>query len=199
MWTRFFPAVEQARRLALGDGTTGGGGVIGEVVQVVSDFNFNASDSDAYPTSFFYDRALGGGASYLVAPYPLAAATLFFRGAQPDAIKVVGQVDDERTGVDLQASMIMSFPPTGNVPPALDPNNTLENTAKLPGAGMAICSYGFLGDSRPLSYHGQTYTEGSWTRTNRGGNRLSLSLAGRFRASQGCRWICLSQQCGIHV
>jgi len=147
MWTRFFPAVEQARRLALGDGTTGGGGVIGEVVQVVSDFNFNASDSDAYPTSFFYDRALGGGASYLVAPYPLAAATLFFRGAQPGAIKVVGQVDDERTGVDLQASMIMSFPPTGNVPPALDPNNTLENTAKLPGAGMAICSYGFLGES----------------------------------------------------
>lgn len=131
MWTRFFPAVEQARRLAFGDGK-GEGGVIGEVVSVITEFNFNASDSDEYPTSFFYNRKLGGGASYLVAPYPFAAATLFFGGVEPDSIKAVGQVD-EKTGVDLQGSLIMSFPPTSNTPPALDPDNKTENTAKLPG------------------------------------------------------------------
>ena len=131
MWTRFFPAVEQARRLVFGNGNDVQG-VIGEVVSVISEFNFNASDSEEYPTSFFYNRKLGGGASYLAGPYPFAAATLFFGGAQPDTIKAVGQVD-ATTGVDLQAAVIMSFPPTGSVPPALDPNNTLENTAKLPG------------------------------------------------------------------
>ena len=131
MWTRFFPAVEQARRLVFGN-KEGQGGVIGEVVKVISEFNFNASDSDDYPTSFFYNRKLGGGASYLVAPYPFAAATLFFGGAEPDKIKAVGQVD-EKTGVDLQGALMMTFPPTSNVPPALDPNNKDENTAKLPG------------------------------------------------------------------
>jgi predicted dehydrogenase len=131
MWTRFFPAVEQARRLVFGNGTDSQG-VIGEVVAVITEFNFNASDSEEYPTSFFYNRKLGGGASYLAGAYPFAAATLFFGGAQPDTIKAVGQVD-EKTGVDLQAAVIMTFPPTSNVPPALDPDQTLENTPKLPG------------------------------------------------------------------
>lgn len=133
MWTRFFPAVEQARRLAFGDGKESG--VLGEVVQVMSEFNFNASDSDEYPTSFFYNRKLGGGASYLVGPYPMAISTLFFNGAEPDCIKVVGQ-KDERTGVDIQAACTMTFPPTSDLPPALDPNNKDENTAKLPGYVM---------------------------------------------------------------
>lgn len=130
MWTRFFPAVEQARRLAFGDGKQKG--VIGEVVSVITEFNFNASDGDPYPDSFFYQRKLGGGVTYLVAPYPFAAATLFFRGSMPDEIKAVGQVD-EKTGVDLQGALVMTFPPTGKVPPALDPERTNENTAKLPG------------------------------------------------------------------
>jgi dihydrodiol dehydrogenase / D-xylose 1-dehydrogenase (NADP) len=130
MWTRFFPAVEQARRLALGDGKDEG--VIGEIVSVITEFNFNASDSDPYPGSFFYNRKLGGGVTYLVAPYPFAAATLFFPGSEPENIRVVGQVD-EKTGVDLQGALVMTFPPTSNVPPALDPDNKSENTAKLPG------------------------------------------------------------------
>jgi hypothetical protein len=45
---------------------------------------------------------------------------------------VVGQVD-EGTGVDLQAAMILSFPPTSNVQPALDETNKDEATPKLPG------------------------------------------------------------------
>jgi dihydrodiol dehydrogenase / D-xylose 1-dehydrogenase (NADP) len=136
MWTRFFPAVEQARRLALGDAEsdTGTPGVIGEVVSVSSDFNFNASDHEVYPTSIFYNHSVGGGASLFVAPYPAAAALLFFGGAAPDKILAAGQLD-EKTGVDLQASMSLSFPPTSTsaLSPALDDKNTFENTPKLPG------------------------------------------------------------------
>jgi len=140
MWTRFFPAVEQARHLVMTQR------ILGHVVSVHSDFNFNASDSEEYPSSFVYNRKLGGGASLLVAPYPIAAATLFFQGATPDSIKVVGQVD-QGTGVDLQAAMVVSFPPTSDVAPALDDTNVEESTPKLPGAGVATLSFGLLGES----------------------------------------------------
>ena len=66
------------------------------------------------------------------APYPIAAATLFFEGATPDAIKATGQVDNQ-TGVDLQATMVLNFPPTDDISPAADKDNTEENTPKLPG------------------------------------------------------------------
>jgi len=132
MWTRFFPAVEQARRLVFGHTDNSSQGVIGEIVQVHSDFNFNASDSEEYPSSFVYNHKLGGGASLLVAPYPLAAATLFFGGATPSEIKATGQLD-AATGVDLQGVMVINFPPTANTSPALDIANTYENTPKLPG------------------------------------------------------------------
>lgn len=154
MWTRFFPAVEESRRMVFGtthsDKENEKTGKIGEVVQVISEFNFNASDSEEYPTSFFYNRRLGGGVSYLVAPYPIAASTLFFKGATPDKVSVVGQTDTNRTGVDLQGVMTMTFPPTtpNAIPPAIDPKNkTGDNTVKLPGAGIAVCSYGLFGES----------------------------------------------------
>lgn len=126
MWTRFFPAVEQARHLALNSK------VIGEICQVHSDFNFNASDSEEYPSSFVYNHNLGGGASLLVAPYPIAAATLFYNGNVPDSVKAVGQLDVQ-TGVDLQAVVCLNFPPTGDVAPAVDESNVDESTPKLPG------------------------------------------------------------------
>jgi predicted dehydrogenase len=130
MWTRFFPAVTQARRFVFG--TEDERGILGEIVSVHSDFNFKASDHEEYPTSFVYNHHLGGGASLLVGPYPVAAATLFFNGSMPESIQAVGQVDKE-TGVDLQAAVALSFPPTGNVAPAVDESNKDENTPKLPG------------------------------------------------------------------
>ena len=130
MWTRFFPAVTKARNLVFG--TEAEKGILGEVVSVHSDFNFKASDHEEYPSSFVYNHKLGGGASLLVAPYPVAAATMFFKGAMPDSIKAVGQVD-KGTGVDLQAAVSLSFPPTGDVAPAVDESVTDEDTPKLPG------------------------------------------------------------------
>ena len=109
MWTRFFPAVQKARDLMMGSATQEP--VLGEISKVYADFNFYAADNEEYPTSFFYNRKLGGGASFLVAPYPIAAATLCFKSS-PDSIKVVG-LKDEATGVDIQGIMTMSFPPTG--------------------------------------------------------------------------------------
>lgn len=145
MWTRFFPAYEQARYLTTTseDGSTPS--TLGEVVQVHSDFNFNASDSEQYPESFVYNHKLGGGASLLVAPYPIAAATCFFKN-KPDQIKAVGQIDSS-TGVDLQGTIALEFPPTSDLAPALDESNKDENTPKLPGAGVASLSFGILGES----------------------------------------------------
>jgi dihydrodiol dehydrogenase / D-xylose 1-dehydrogenase (NADP) len=146
MWTRFFPAVTQARRLVCGSGEGGDKGILGQVVSVHSDFNFKASDHEVYPTSFVYNHKLGGGSSLLVAPYPVAAATLFFKGEMPDRIQAAGQVDKE-TGVDLQAAVALSFPPTGTVAPAVDDSIKDEMTPKLPGAGVATLLFGMLGES----------------------------------------------------
>jgi dihydrodiol dehydrogenase / D-xylose 1-dehydrogenase (NADP) len=178
MWTRFFPAVEQARRLVLHEKK------LGEVVSVFSDFNFNAADSDDYPTSFLYNHGLGGGASLLVAPYPLAAATLFFKGRTPDSIKVVGQLD-EQTGVDLQGAMVVSFPPTSNVAPAVDESETDEMTPKLPGAGVATLSFGMLGES--IEETVVIGTKGRLTIRSPGHcpTRLSVSLKAHGRGQKG--------------
>jgi len=143
MWTRFFPAVEQARRLVFEDK------VLGSISSVQTDFCFNAADSEEYPTSFVYNRKLGGGASLLVGPYPIAAAVMFFEG-EPNEIKVCGQVDPT-TGVDLQASISLSFPATSEVQPATDDSNTEENTPKLPGSGIASISYGLVCESEEVT------------------------------------------------
>ena len=63
-----------------------------QLVSVFSDLHFNAADSDPYPTSYLYNHDIGGGASLLLATYPLAFATLFFNGWMPESAKVDGQL-----------------------------------------------------------------------------------------------------------
>jgi dihydrodiol dehydrogenase / D-xylose 1-dehydrogenase (NADP) len=77
---------------------------------------------------------------------PIDIPALFFNGVAPDTIKITGQVD-KATEVDLQAAILLSFPATGDISPALDESNTEENTPKPPGSGVAILSYGILGES----------------------------------------------------
>jgi dihydrodiol dehydrogenase / D-xylose 1-dehydrogenase (NADP) len=139
MWTRFFPAVQKARDLALGDEK-----ILGEIASVISDFNFNAADSEDYPSSFVYQRKLGGGANLLVGPYPIAAASLFFGGRMPECIKAVGQVDKEM-GVELQSAVVLSFSPTDTIKPLMESGSDSGNVyPKLPGSGIATLSYGLL-------------------------------------------------------
>lgn len=141
MWTRFFPVMEQTRRLLFEQKS------IGEIVSVYSNFNYNGSKyGDDYPTSFCFDWALGGGATLLLGPYPIAAALDFFQGRSPDVIKAVGQVD-RRTRAELLSAITLSFPNTSDIAPVDDPLSTNEKTPKLPGSGMAVLSIGFLADT----------------------------------------------------
>jgi dihydrodiol dehydrogenase / D-xylose 1-dehydrogenase (NADP) len=43
--------------------------------------------------------------------------------------------------------MVLNFPPTDDISPAADKDNTEENTPKLPGAGAATLSFGMLSES----------------------------------------------------
>jgi dihydrodiol dehydrogenase / D-xylose 1-dehydrogenase (NADP) len=154
MWTRFFPAFITARQL-IADGA------IGQIVNVVSDFHFNASDSEDYPTSFVYQRTLGGGASLLMAVYPLAAALAVFGSRRPK-IRVIGQVD-ETTGVDLQTSILLEFPPDqhhdeeegeveGGTRSSCSSSSYKDPRSPLPaGAGMAVLSYGMMAESNEVT------------------------------------------------
>jgi dihydrodiol dehydrogenase / D-xylose 1-dehydrogenase (NADP) len=137
MWTRFFPVMEQARQIVAQ-------GIIGDVVNVTTDFHFNAADSEIYPSSFVYQRKLGGGASLLVGPYPVAHALLFMGSRVPQQIHVVGQVDTDRTGVDLQAAMVLRFDATIDTDD--DPSDD-KNSPHILGTGVATISYGMLGES----------------------------------------------------
>jgi dihydrodiol dehydrogenase / D-xylose 1-dehydrogenase (NADP) len=152
MWTRFFPAFVTARQL-IADGA------IGQIVNVVSDFHFNASDSEDYPTSFVYQRALGGGASLLMAVYPLAAALAVFGSRRPTTIRVIGQVD-KTTGVDLQTSILLEFPPDhqhhdeeeGGTSSSCSSSSYNDPRSPLPaGAGMAVLSYGMMAESKEVT------------------------------------------------
>jgi dihydrodiol dehydrogenase / D-xylose 1-dehydrogenase (NADP) len=146
MWTRYFPAVQHARNLIQE-------GAIGDVCTVLSDFNINAADHEEYPTSFFYQPHLGGGATLLVGPYPVAAAVLAFGGRMPTQIKAVGQIDNH-TGVDLHATLVLGFsaPPTddadnNNVPSSPAP----KSSPVVPGAGTATLTYGILCESEEVT------------------------------------------------
>ena len=101
LWTRFFPAVETSRKIIEE-------GIIGDIVAVHADFGFNASDSEPYPTSPFYNIDSGGGGLLFLGPYPLVAAIMAFPGETPNSIKAIG-TKDIPTGVDLSAGIVMEY------------------------------------------------------------------------------------------
>lgn len=108
MWTRFFPAVEKARELCSEE--------IGHVVNVVSDFGFDAGDSGRYPKDVtdirdgdpIYHSSIGGGALLWAGPYPIAAGLLPFAGQKPTTISATGTKDPE-TNIELSCAIGLAF------------------------------------------------------------------------------------------
>lgn len=96
MWTRFLPAMAQARRWIAE-------GRIGEPRLLTADFSFRAGSD---PHSRLLDPALGGGALLDVGIYVMELATMIF-GAQPVAAH--GEAFIGPTGVDEQTAITLRY------------------------------------------------------------------------------------------
>ena len=93
MWTRFFPLMEEVRRLV-------SEGDIGEVRMLNVDFGFRA---DLDPASRLFDQRLGGGALLDVGVYCVSfAAMILGRPSGSVGLSHLGE-----TGVDEQASVVL--------------------------------------------------------------------------------------------
>jgi predicted dehydrogenase len=93
MWTRFFPLMEEVRRLVAE-------GAIGEVRMLNVDFGFRA---DPDPASRLFDQRLGGGALLDVGVYCVSFASMVL--GRPSGF--VGLQHLGETGVDEQASVVL--------------------------------------------------------------------------------------------
>ena len=93
MWTRFFPLMEEVRRLL-------SEGAIGEVRMLNVDFGFMA---DLDPASRLFDRKLGGGSLLDVGVYCVSFASMVL--GRPSGF--VGLPHLGETGVDEQASVVL--------------------------------------------------------------------------------------------
>ena len=93
MWTRFFPLIEEVRRLL-------SEGAIGEVRMLNVDFGFRA---DLDPASRLFERRLGGGALLDVGVYCVSFASMVL--GRPSGFVSLPHLG--KTGVDEQASVIL--------------------------------------------------------------------------------------------
>jgi predicted dehydrogenase len=93
MWTRFFPLMEEVRRLV-------SEGAIGEVRMLNVDFGFRA---DLDPASRLFDQKLGGGALLDLGVYCVSFASMVL--GRPSGS--VGLSHLGETGVDEQASIVL--------------------------------------------------------------------------------------------
>ncbi|MRW94703.1 gfo/Idh/MocA family oxidoreductase [Duganella sp. FT80W] len=93
MWTRFMPAVAEAKRIV-------DSGEIGKPAHVSADFGFT---SDAGPEHRLFAPELGGGALLDLGIYPLSMAS-FFLG---DVTGVTAQAEMTATGVDMQTAFTL--------------------------------------------------------------------------------------------
>ena len=95
MWTRFQPAIVEARRLV-------DEGAIGEVRQVQADLGV---DRPYDPTDRLFDPAQGGGALLDLGVYVVSFAEYFL--GVPDRFEVVGSLAP--TGVDAEAGLLLAY------------------------------------------------------------------------------------------
>ena len=93
MWTRFFPLMEEVRRLL-------SEGAIGEVRMLNVDFGFRA---DLDPASRLFDQRLGGGALLDVGVYCVSFASMVL--GRPSGFVSLPHLGE--TGVDEQASVVL--------------------------------------------------------------------------------------------
>lgn len=96
MWTRFLPAIVQARAWMQSD-------AIGEVRLLKADFGF---DVGWQPDGRLLNKELGGGALLDAGIYPVSFASMVF-GAQPT--KITSNVRIGETGVDEQSSLLFEY------------------------------------------------------------------------------------------
>ncbi|MEZ4727728.1 MAG: Gfo/Idh/MocA family oxidoreductase [Caldilineaceae bacterium] len=96
MWTRFIPAVVEAKRLI-------DEGAIGEVRMINADFGYRAGFR---PESRAFDPALGGGGLLDVGVYPISLASMLL--GRPNRIATLAEIG--QTGVDEQSAFILGYP-----------------------------------------------------------------------------------------
>ncbi len=95
MWTRFLPAIVEARRLVTE-------GVLGEIREFHGDLSYH---QPFRPDSRFYDPVLGGGALLDLGVYPLSLAMLFM--GHPVSWTASGVLAP--TGVEARAAITLAF------------------------------------------------------------------------------------------
>lgn len=93
MWTRFMPAVVEAKRIV-------DSGEIGTPANVTADFGFT---SDAGPEHRLFAPELGGGALLDLGIYPLSMSSFFLGAVQG----VKAQAEMTETGVDMQTAFTL--------------------------------------------------------------------------------------------
>ena len=151
MWTRFFPAVEwtrchlgeqqqeeeEASYMNSSSDNTNITVPIGQVRVVQADFSIDGDDVGPYPTDSLYAKELGGGVSWCVLPYIVAASMLPFDSKYPDKIAANGIVPTKEEEIgDLAMGMTLTFN-----------NNNAKNevtTSSPPGnksIASGVCSY----------------------------------------------------------
>lgn len=99
MWTRFIPAVERIKEFV-------GGGMIGEVHQIVSSFSY---DYPYDPSYHLYNPEAGGGTLMDGGIYPLSFSGYIY-GELPKEYFGYANI---RNGVDVRDSVILRFPKGG--------------------------------------------------------------------------------------
>ncbi len=126
MWTRFLPAVTQARRWITE-------GRIGDPRLVQADFGFRAEINEE---GRLFAPAYGGGGLLDVGVYVISFASMVF-GTAPD--RVTGLANLGETGVDEQAVMALGYPGGGMASLSCAIRTTTEQTARIYGTEGMIC------------------------------------------------------------